>query len=415
MAEPISRVEGDLQGYKIVLGVTGSAAIYRSIDLARSLERMGATIRVAMTPSAVKLMSPTLFEWATGAKPVTELTGEIEHVRLAKTFDAMVIAPATLNTIAKLVHGEAENPVLAIAQAMAGLGKPVLVVPAMHASLWERCRRLIPELEEQGFQVMSPLLVEEKAKMPPVDDVAWWIEARLTRGQDMRGLTVLVTAGPTYEYIDDVRVITNPSTGLMGVSIALEAAFRGARVHLVHGPLRVAVNSYHAQVLSLHPVTTTKEMLEAVTRILSSSKVDLAFYAAAPADFTPKTRAKGKIDSRRGSLTLELVATPKIAAKAVEESPRTVHVAFAAEPYTRDEELYRAGLRKLEELGVSLVAVNSVARPGEGFGSPTNRLIVVAKGGRKWVIERMAKRLVARRLIDIALGLLAGKPSYHST
>ncbi len=400
-----SELKAKLNGLRVILGVTGSVAAYRAVDLARTLIRWGAQVRVVLTPTAAKLVSPTLFEWATGVKPLVELTGRAEHVSWAKEADALVIAPATLNTIAKISAGIADNALLALAQSIIGMGKPLLVVPAMHLSLWRQAQKSIGELERLGVHVMHPYISSDAAKMPPVNAVAWWIESRVLRGADMKGLNVLVTAGPTFEHIDDVRVLTNPSSGLMGVSIAVEAYNRGARVYLVHGPLSIELEDYYTSVIETYSVVTTEDMAEQVKRVLASRKIDLAFYAAAPADYKPTIRFKGKIrTAERPELVITLKPTIKIAREAVRVSPETKHVIFAAEASTDECELIAYGLRKLYSTGASFTVVNSVKRPGEGFRSATNRVIVIRRDGRIWRIGRELKRIIARRIIDIVIG-----------
>ena len=400
----VGEKRGDLEDRCIVLGVTGSAAIYRSLDLARLLMRYGAVVRVVMTPAAAELVSPALFEWATGMPAVTKMTGAIEHVSLARLCDAVLVAPASLDTMAEIAGYRASTPVSALAQEAAGLGKPVLLVPAMHLGMWRRASRLVGELEQQGFYVMRPVLEGEQAKYPPVELVAWWTEALLARGRDLEGLRVLVTAGPTREHIDPVRVITNPSTGKMGVSLALEAAWRGARVTLVHGPLCTGLpQGWQGYLDETVGVETAEEMRRAVLERIKGT--DVAFYAAAVADYRPSGASPGKVPTEAGSLVLELEPTPKIVEEAVKAAPRVVHVGFAAETAESDEELEARARAKLERYMLDAVAANNALEPGAAFASDTNRLIVVTWRGGREEIPRMPKRMVARRLLDIAARL----------
>ncbi len=391
--------QGDLRGKCVALGVTGGVSVYRSVDLARTLMRMGATVRVVMTGEATRFLSPMVFEWATGLPAVAgKLTGMTEHVALAEHCDALLVAPATMDTLSEIAFYRASTPVSALAQEALGRGKPVLVVPAMHQGMWERSKRLVEELERQGVHVLKPLLEEGKAKYPPVEAVAWWAEAVITRGRDYDGRTVVVTAGATWEYIDPVRIITNPSTGLMGYSIAYEAAWRGARVVLVHGHVCSVPDWPYAEKIG---VDTAQDMAEALPRIVGGEKPYAAFYAAAVSDYRPARRAEKKIPTSTGRLVLELEPTPKAIEAAVKASPSTIHVGFAAETVETVEELYRKAVEKLEKYGLDYVAANNVAAPGVGFGSWENEVLVVSKRREKWLIERMAKRLVARRLLDI--------------
>ena len=210
-----------LEGKRIVLGVTGSVAAYRSIDLARKLMRHGAHVRVVLTRDAADLVSPKLFHWATGIEPVVDIGGDIEHVVFAREYDGMVIAPATANTIAKLAHGIADTSVTLVALSMHGKGKPILIVPVMHLNMYQSTitRENIERLHKLGYHILEPVVEGDKAKIPGVEDIALKTEAMILRGEDLRGLRVLVTAGPTREHLDPVRFLSNPSSGRMGVAI----------------------------------------------------------------------------------------------------------------------------------------------------------------------------------------------------
>jgi phosphopantothenoylcysteine decarboxylase/phosphopantothenate--cysteine ligase len=405
----IGEHEGELRGKCIVLGVTGSAAIYRSIDLARTLMRLGARIRVVMTPAAAELVSPALFEWATGYPVVTKLTGAIEHVMLPRLCDAVVVAPASLDTLSEIAKLRASTPVSATVQEAAGLGKPVLLIPAMHLGMWKRSRRLLDELEKQGFYVMEPVIEGEQAKYPPVELAAWWVESILTRGLDLRGRRVLVTAGPTREHIDEVRVLTNPSSGKMGVYLALEARWRGADVVLLHGPLCTALPPQWRSYVEEYEFVNAEDALRLVREHVKGK--DLGLYAAAISDYKASEKLEGKIDSSSNKeLVLKLTRTPKVIADAVEVEPSAVHIGFAAEAASSVEDLLAKARRKLERYRLDAVAANNIREPGAGFGSETNHVYIVDWRGGVAEIPRMHKRLVARRVLDYAVKLLAEGP-----
>lgn len=407
---PSSVIRGErgatLWGRCIALGVTASAAIYRSLDLARLLMRLGAAVRPVMTPEAARLVSPRLFEWATGLPAVTEMTGGIEHVSLARLCDAVLVAPATMDTLGEIAALRAGDPVSALAQEALGLGKPLLLVPAMHLGMWRRSRRLVEELERDGAYVMAPRLEGSQAKYPDPWLVAWWAESLILRGRDLAGLRVFVNAGPTREHLDDVRVITNPSTGLMGVSIALEAAWRGAEVRLVHGPLSCCHwSGWRDYLAAVRSVETTEEMMRETLALVRGA--DMAFYAAAVSDYRPARRLPGKLATVSGSVEVELVPTPKVAAAAAREEPRCLHVGFAAEPLTGEQLIARAR-EKLERHGLDAVAANSTIEEGSGFAVETNHVYLVDRRGRVAEI-RGHKRVVARLLLDNARRLLREK------
>ena len=405
----IGELEGELRGKCIVLGVTGSAAVYRSIDLARLLMRLGARIRVVMTPAATELVSPTLFEWATGYPVVTRLTGSIEHVLLPRSCDAVVIAPASLDTLAEIAQLRASTPVSALAQEALGLGKPVLLVPAMHLGMWRRARPLITELRRQGLHVLEPYVEGEQAKYPPTELIAWWVEAILTRGRDLDGRHVLVTAGPSREPIDAVRVITNPSSGKMGLYLALEAAWRGAEVTLLHGPLCVNLSPQWRNYVKSYEFVRAEEAARLIKEHARGK--DVALYAAAISDYTPAEEERGKIDSHQvQEVTIRLKQTPKVISVGVEAEPRAIHIGFAAEATTSREKLIERAKKKLEHYKLDAVAANSVVEPGAGFWAETNHVYLVTWRSSVVEIPRMHKRLVARRILDVAKELLEEGP-----
>lgn len=404
-----------LRGKRIVLGVTGSAAVYRSVDLARKLMRRGARVRVVLTRDALELVTPKLFYWATGVEPIVEVGGGVEHVVFAREYDGMVIAPATANTIAKLAYGVADTPVTLAALSMHGRGKPILVVPVMHLNLYQSSitRENVERIRRLGYYVLEPLIEGDKAKMPSIDDIALKTEAVILRGEDLRGLRVLVTAGPTREHLDPVRFLSNPSTGRMGVAIAREAFFRGAKVTLVHGPLCGVEPPIWVRSIS---VVSTREMRDAVLGEIERADYDILVFAAAPADYGFKETSGTKIESSQ-TLAVELTPTPKIIADAVGKAkarkPSAVIVGFSAETVESDEELVERARMKLERYGVDIVVANNVAKPGIGFASKYNEVVVVTRE-KVEKIPKTTKEEIARIILDKALSVL-GDRSRRST
>jgi len=398
----VGAVNRYLGGQCVVLGVTASVSLYRSLDLARWLLRRGARVRVVMTEAAADLVSP--FEWATGEKPVVSLGGQVEHVRLARECDSMIVAPATLSTMSKIAWGTVDNPVALTAVSLAGTGGPVLVVPAMHGNMMESpaYREAASALVRQGYVLLPPKLEEGVAKYPDVWLVGRVAAALTARGRDLEGQRVLVTAGATREWIDDVRFISNPSSGFMGVDVAVEAWARGAEVDLVYGhvehPLPHMVNLYHAE--------TTEDMADTV-RTLASRGYDIVVAAAAPADYRPRRQAKGKLRSG-ATLALELEPTPKVLDELRGKARRLV--AFAAEAVEDRESLVEAALAKMSKYGAHVVVANRVGRGlRAGFSSPHADAVLVWRGsGRVYVedIGLISKEELSRRILDTAL--LAG-------
>lgn len=393
-----------LSGKKIILGVTGSSSIYKSVDLSRRLIRMGANIKVVMTRFSTKFVGPDLFQWATGNKPYVEMTGETEHIDLARWADAMVIAPITLNTMSKIAFGILDELLSLTAVTMLGDGKKVIIVPAMNLRLLNspQYRKVHNVLKEHGVFMIPPLIEEDKAKYPPLDDLSHCIDAIINRGRDLEGLKVLVTAGATREYIDPVRVVTNKSSGLMGALIAREAACRGASVTLVHGPMNV--NPPH--VVQRLRVETTLDMVNAVKSLTESVEYDVALFSAAPTDYKPVKVSETKIQTKKNPrLTIELESTPKVIRNIVKR-PRVL-VGFAAETSSGGD-LVEKAKEKLSDYGLDIIVANNVLSDVAGFGKEFLDAYIIANGE---VIAKgiLPKYEIARLLLDHALKYLKHK------
>ncbi len=392
-------VSNHLSNIKIGFGLTGSVAIYRVIDVMRELIRRGAEIHAIMSKAATELLNPTLVEWATGSKVLTEFRGEVGHVSLGKEASSFAIAPATADIISKLAHGVCDNPVSLTAVNMLGLKKPVIVVPAMHSGLWYSppVNEAMRKLEEFGVVVVPPDISDGRAKLPENEDIVAAVEASTLRGRDLRNIRVLVTAGPTREYLDRVRFLTNASSGKMGVAIAREAYFRGADVTLVHGPLSVRKPHYVRSI----SVTTTEEMLNAVLSEVRSKKYDAVILAAAPADFRFRKYVEGKIKSDVGFLAVELETTPKISLGLRKEFSGLL-VGFAAEVVEGEvSRLAELALEKLEKRGFDVIVANDISRSDIGFTADYNEVLLISRRGRKEFVGRSLKEVVARKILDL--------------
>ncbi|MFZ8791169.1 MAG: bifunctional phosphopantothenoylcysteine decarboxylase/phosphopantothenate--cysteine ligase CoaBC [Thermosphaera aggregans] len=389
-----------LSGKRIALGITGSVAAYRSVDLARKLIRMGAEVRPILTRFATRLIGPDLLWWATGNRPLVEMTGETEHIDVAKWADALVIAPATLNTMSKIAYGILDELLSLTATTMMGDGKKIIIAPAMNLRLYtspqyERARKL---LEEYNAVIISPFIEENKVKFPPLEDLVHCIDTVLNRGQDLKGRRIIVTAGATREYLDPVRVLTNPSSGLMGILIAREAACRGAQVDLVSGVTRFNP-PYMVRNLN---VETTSDMAEAVERLTSENEYDAGVFAAAPADYKPRVYYEEKLSTRSSrSTVIELEATRKVL-KAVVKRPNIL-IGFAAESSKAPEALVEKSRVKLHDYDLDLIVANNILSERAGFSKPFLEVCYVWKGGFKCLGESF-KEAVARTVVDYVAG-----------
>ncbi|MEM2897394.1 MAG: bifunctional phosphopantothenoylcysteine decarboxylase/phosphopantothenate--cysteine ligase CoaBC, partial [Candidatus Bathyarchaeia archaeon] len=227
----------ELKGKRIVLCITGSVAAVESPKIARELMRYGAEVFTVMSDMAQEIIHPYLMEWATGNPVVVKLTGKIEHVSLLNKADLLLIAPATANTINKIACGIDDTPVTSAISVALGLKKPILILPAMHASMYMHPVLIenIDRLKRLGIEFIEPRIEEGRAKIATLEEVMEAVIAKFTE-KDMEGLSVLITAGPTIEHIDPIRILSNRSSGRMGIALAKEAFRRGAKATLIYGP-----------------------------------------------------------------------------------------------------------------------------------------------------------------------------------
>jgi phosphopantothenoylcysteine decarboxylase/phosphopantothenate--cysteine ligase len=315
-SKDIFGIEGsELEGKKIVLCITGSVAAYRAIDLARLLIRHSADVHAVMTEStASMLLNPELVKWATGNDVVTKLTGNLEHITLADygMSDLIIVYPCTANTLGKVAAGIDDTPVTSILSVALGSKIPIIVAPAMHDAMYENIfvKQNVAKLKERMIFI-EPKMEEGKAKVAEPEHILNATISILSNNAPLSGKRVLVTAGSTIEYIDPIRVITNLSSGKMGVAIAYEAQRMGATVTLVygHGTLNPTATG------KIVRVNTGEEMYKAVVSEISSKRHDIAVMAAAVADFAPAKKSDKKIDTKLGKMELSLVATRKIKVK----------------------------------------------------------------------------------------------------
>lgn len=385
--------------HHIVLGITSSISLYRSLDLARELMRRGAEVYPVLSPKAAKLVSPEMWRWATGHKPYVRFAGELGHIALSRRASGMVIAPATANTIAKIAYGVTDTSVTLTAQVMIGMGKKVIIVPAMHEPMYRSkpLEEALNRCKEIGVSVLPPVIEEGKAKIPDIAFIADKVEATMLRGEDLRGVKVLVTAGPTREHLDPVRFLSNPSSGKMGVAIAAEAFYRGASPTLIHGPVSVPIPPW----LKTIEITSADEMLRAIDAAIEKEKPESIILAAAPADFRFVRKEGSKIPSEKGAPEAKLELTPKIAEHVRGKAPNSLIIGFAAETTDSEEELVEKAYRKLKRYGFDYVMANYVGKPGTGFGYDTDEGLIIDSSGKILFKGYMLKREWARIIVDI--------------
>lgn len=387
-----------LKEKRIVLGVSGGIAAYKACDLVSRLKKRGAQVRVVLTRHACAFVPPLTFETLSGNPAYTDGQDrryEIEHVALAKWADAMVVAPATGNILAKMACGIADDLLSTTLLAMAA---PVLAAPAMNTAMWKNpaAQANVATLRERGIRFVGPASGhlacgdEDVGRMSEPEEIVQALEALFAKAQDLAGRRILVTAGPTVERIDPVRFITNRSTGRMGYALAEAAQRRGAAVTLVSGPVSLTPPRGVETVW----VESSAQLCEAV--LSRADGADAVIQAAAPADFTPETVFDRKIKKTGDDMTLRLKSTTDIAfTLGQRKRPGQVLVAFAAE--TNDVVDNARG--KLVRKNADLVVANDVTLPGAGFGAQTNIVTLVTKDGAR-PLEQMPKIQVADAILD---------------
>jgi len=387
-----------LAGRRVLLGVTGGIAAYKACVLTRLLTQAGAAVQVVMTPSATRFVGTDTFAALSGRPTYTEVweePGSVLHVRLARGADVAVVAPATANVMAKLSGGIADD---LLTSTLLEATCPLVVAPAMHSGMWEHpaTQANVRALEERGTVVVGPASGplaagdEGVGRMAEPEDILAAVEEAASRGRDLAGRRIVVTAGPTWEPIDPVRFVGNRSTGRMGFAVAREAFARGADVTLVVGPGTVQP----PEGPRLVEVGTAEEMRMAVLE--AADDADAVVMAAAVADFRPREAAPSKLKKEGGPPGLELVPTPDILAELGEVKGDRILVGFAAET----EEVEEAGRTKLVAKRLDLLVANEVGREGTGFGSEENHAAILSRAGDDEPLREWTKAELAAAICD---------------
>ena len=396
-----------LKGKTVLLGVTGSIAAYKIAYLASALVKQGARVHVLMTKNAVNFINPITFETLTGNKCLVDTFDRnfefsVEHVSLAKDADVCMIAPASANVIGKLAHGIADD--MLTTTVMACTCRKILA-PTMNTRMYENpiLQDNLKILEHYGMEVIRPATGylacgdTGAGKMPEPDILLEYILREAAYEKDLKGKKILVTAGPTQEAMDPVRFITNHSSGKMGYAIARAAAFRGAQVTLVTGPVHLAPPLFAETV----PVVSARDMFEAVAA--RSGEQDIIIKAAAVADYTPVETASEKVKKKDGDLSIPLKRTQDILAWLGENRREGQFLCgFSMET----EHLLENSRAKLEKKHVDMIAANNLKTEGAGFGTDTNRITLITRDGDT-ELPLMTKEEAAHRILTEIAGRMA--------
>ena len=350
----------ELTGKKIVLCVAGSVAAYKSIELARLLMRHGGNVKCVMSNASTKLIKPDYMKWATGNNVITKLTGNMEHIDLVdyKRSDLVIVYPSTANTLGKLATGIDDTPISTILTVAFGSKIPIIMGLAMHRSMYENAavRKNIAFLEKK-VDFVSPNMIEGKAKAPEPEDVLHFILTKFGQSKILKGKKVLMTAGPTIEKIDPIRIITNHSTGKTGVLLASELVSAGAKVTLVYGP-GITEPPKGAKII---PVQTVTDMFNEVKKQMKK-KFDIIILAAAASDYIPKNQYSKKIKSTRNSLTVELKKAPKIIDHIKKLQKDAFLIGFKAETDISKKELAIRAKQKLRDSKADMIIANDIGK-----------------------------------------------------
>ena len=398
-----------IEGRKILIGITGSIAAYKTIYLVRLLVKAGAEVKVIMTPSAKDFVSALTLSTLSRNKVLVDLFEEgswANHVELGRWADLMVIAPLSCNTLAKMANGQCDNLLLA---AWLSATCPVVVAPAMDEDMWKHpaTRDNIGRLEKFGNTVIPAETGElasglyGEGRMAEPEHILDFISSRFFLSQPLKGKKALVTAGPTYEPIDPVRFIGNQSSGKMGIAIARELHERGAEVTLVLGPSQLPI---HTNGIEVERVITADQMYQACERYFD--KADITIMAAAVADYSPREAAPEKIKKKDATLQLELLKTKDIL-KSMGERKRNdqVLVGFALETNNEIEH----SREKLKSKNADLIVLNSLAETGAGFGHDTNKVTILERNGGEYEFPLKTKNEVAKDIVDTIIRLYYAK------
>jgi phosphopantothenoylcysteine decarboxylase / phosphopantothenate---cysteine ligase len=403
---------------KVALGVTGGIAAYKAAELVRLLQDRGIRVQVVMTRAAQEFVRPLTFAVLSGEKVITDLFGAgaeepnidsaVEHIAVAQAIDALVVAPATADVIAKFAHGEANDFLTTLFLATTA---PVVIAPAMNVNMWDNAatQANIQTLKARGYAVVDPdsgylaCGMVGAGRLAANETIVLAVLKALKAEQDLAGETVLVTAGPTREPIDPVRYIGNRSSGKMGYALAEAALRRGAKVILISGPTALKPPSSTEMI----QVQTAQQMRDAV--MAHFDRATIVIKAAAVADFT--VRAADEKIKRKGPMTLELEPTIDILAELGAKKGSRIIVGFAAE--TTD--VLANARKKLESKSLDAIVLNDVSQPGIGFDSERNAVTILTHAGAETVPET-SKWEVAHRVLDAVVKVKAAEnasPAKH--
>ncbi|MEK6871047.1 MAG: bifunctional phosphopantothenoylcysteine decarboxylase/phosphopantothenate--cysteine ligase CoaBC [Thermoproteota archaeon] len=365
----------ELSEKKIVLCVAGSVAAYKAIELARLLMRHGADVTCVTSDAVTKLVQPDYFKWATGNEVITKLTGELEHIKLAdyNQSDLIIVYPATANTLGKLANGIDDTPISTVLTVGFGSKIPILMCLAMHASMYDNAavKKNVDFLKNK-IEFLTPHMIEGKAKASEPEDVLEYVLRKFGFSSILKNKKVLMTAGPTIEYIDPIRIITNQSSGKTGVLLASELISSGAKVTLVYGP-GIEKPPKGAKIIK---ISTSKEMFDVVKKEMSK-EFDIVIMAAAISDYTPENPSKNKIKSTKNKIKISLKKAPKIIDQIKKYQKNVFLVGFKAETNLSKKELITLAKKKMNESSADMIVANDIGSIRYRKNPESNEVLII--------------------------------------
>ncbi|MBT5469204.1 MAG: bifunctional phosphopantothenoylcysteine decarboxylase/phosphopantothenate--cysteine ligase CoaBC [Nitrospina sp.] len=399
-----------MKNKKIALAVSAGIAAYKAVELLRMLVKEGAEVRVTMSANAGQFVTPLTLEALSGNPVYHQLfnsqnSADMEHIRVAENADLMLVVPATASTLGKMANGLADDPLSNLYLAFKG---PVMVAPAMNEGMWKNLavQDNIAKLKSRDVEFIDPEEGElacgttGPGRLANLDTIFARVKGHFEKLQDLQGLRILVTAGPTQEPLDPVRYLSNPSSGKMGYAIADQAKARGAEVTLVSGP--TFLDSPGG--VNFKPCKTAAEMNSLVQQCLP--ECDVLVMSAAVGDFTAQKLEKEKIKKHSdGALTLNLVPTKDILMEVSKIKTQQFVVGFAAET----QNLIQSALEKLRNKKLDLIVANDISAPGIGFQSDSNQVTFIDSNEKIENLPRMSKKEIANILLDKIVSYARGK------
>ena len=391
-------------GKHIVIGISGGIAAYKTLTLIRLFKKSDYEVRVTATRNALQFVTPLTIETLSENRLYSDMfdtqrTLEVEHISMAEWADALVVAPATANIIAKFAHGIADD---ALSTLFLAVKKPVFIAPAMNCNMLENpaVQQNIATLRERGYHILSPndgflaCGTSGSGRMQEPEEIFDTVDECLSEDESLQGKKVLITAGPTYEPIDPVRFIGNHSSGLMGFCLAEAAARKGAEVALVTGPSSCTARHRN---ITRYDVKTAEEMYQQCMQLVDNQ--DIIIMSAAVADYTPAHVAPEKIKKDFAQLSIELVKTKDILASVGKiKRDNQLLIGFALETENETEN----AKKKLHNKNADLIVLNSLRTEGAGFRTATNKVTIFGKDGREFASELKSKQEIATEILQTA-------------